>query len=35
MRQRPLCFTKKTVEVLPFASLIVAVAFAAFRASTF
>ena len=26
MRQRPLCLTRKTVEVLPFASLTVAVA---------
>jgi len=35
MRQRPLCFTRNTVEVLPFASLMVAVAFAAFGTSTF
>src|SRR4051812_21524556 len=35
MRQRPLCITRKTVDTLPFASLIVAVAFAVFGTSTF
>ena len=35
MRQRPLCFTRKTVEVLPFASSTVAVALASSGTSMF